>query len=548
MKLYYQYTDESFWALLPAQKKRKRFNMCRKDLIIHDKIIKLVYNILMNLSKSRYCKGVQCPKILWLDEHKSEERDESVLNQNVFDTGNKVGDLAMQYFGDFTEVCYSDDKNKMLNETKRLLEEKTRIICEASFSYKGSFCSVDILHNCENSADNLYEIIEVKSTTNVKPNHIDDMAFQYYVLTSCGLNITKISLMHINNEYVLKDEGALDIQNYFKIQDCTEDVLSKQNDITAKIEQFKNYAAQENEPVMDIGAQCYVPYECVYRSFCWQHIPKESIFSISGKAMRLDKKFGFYKRGIITIEQLLKSGEDLNESARIQSETLFYNRPPTIDKEAIRAFLNTLNYPLYYLDFETMQEAIPLYKGMRPFIQTPFQYSLHIQKSKGAELEHKEFLAEEGKDPRRSLAERLCADIPKDVCILAYNMNFEKGRIKELSEYLNDLSAHLMNLHDNFKDLMLPFQTFAYYSNELCGSYSIKKVLPALCSDDPELNYNVLDLIHNGGEAQVSYAQLTNNNVSTEEKQRIKKALLAYCRLDTLAMVKILEKLYLLSA
>ena len=322
-----------------------------------------------------------------------------------------------------------------------------------------------------------------------------------------------------------------------------------QKDIAVKIEYLKKYAAQESEPVMDIGAQCYDPYECTYRSFCWRHIPKESVFSISGRALRFEKKLELYSRGIVTIEQLLKSGEELNASARLQSETFFYNSPPKIDKEAIREFLDTLSYPLYFLDFETMQEAIPLYKGMRPFMQAPFQYSLHIQMSPGAEPSHKEFLGEEGKDPRLALAQRLCADIPADVCIIAYNMSFEKSRIKELADFLNDsshilLSEHIMKLYENFKDLMQPFQTFAYYSNELCGSYSIKKVLPALCPDDPELDYHALDLIHNGGEAQQSYAQLTGGSLSMEEKRHIKNALLAYCRLDTLAMVKILEKLY----
>ena len=172
-----------------------------KIQLIHDKLKNWYYNNFMGLSKSRYCKGVQCPKMLWLGEHKSEECNESVLNQRVLDTGNRIGDLAMQYFGEFTEVCYSDDKSKMLNETRQLLEAKTKVICEASFSHDGSFCSVDILRLCESSVkNNSYEIIEVKSTTSVKPNHVDDMAFQYYVLTSCGLKIKKVLLMHINNE------------------------------------------------------------------------------------------------------------------------------------------------------------------------------------------------------------------------------------------------------------------------------------------------------------------------------------------------------------
>jgi len=162
--------------------------------------------------------------------------------------------------------------------------------------------------------------------------------------------------------------------------------------------------------------------------------------------------------------------------------------------------------------------------------------------TKGGALLHREFLAEEGKDPRRELAQRLCADIPKNVCVLAYNMGFEKGRIKELAKLFDDLSAHLMKIHDNIKDLMQPFQKRAYYCREMGGSYSIKQVLPALCPDEAELDYHALDLIHNGEDAMTAYTELPGK--SPEERRRIRAALLAYCRLDTLAMVKILERLF----
>jgi hypothetical protein len=173
-------------------------------------------------------------------------------------------------------------------------------------------------------------------------------------------------------------------------------------------------------------------------------------------------------------------------------------------------------------------------------MQTPFQYSLHIQKENGC-LEHREFLAEEGIDPRRSLAERICADIPQTACVLVYNKVYEKGRLKELAERFDDLSKHLMNIHNNIKDLMQPFQSRAYYCRELGGSYSIKQVLPALCPNDPELDYHALDLVHNGDEAMTIYKELPGK--SPQEKKRIRNALLAYCRLDTLAMVRVLEKL-----
>jgi len=497
----------------------------------------------MNLSKSRYCKGLQCPKILWLDAHKSEVKDASVLNQRVLDTGNRVGDLAMGYYGPYSEVPYNEDKSVMIAETKRLLEANTKIICEGSFSFNGNFCSVDILRVRGNEV----EITEVKSSTEVKPVYYDDVAYQYYVLTSCGLNVKKTFIMHINNEYVRR--GDLDLTGLFTAHDCTKKVRSMQKEVAANIERLKKSVKEETEPDIGIGPHCFDPYECEFRTYCWRHIPIPSIFDISGHALRMDKKFDLYNRGIVSYEQLLESGEKLNDAARLQAETFVYKKPPVFNKAGIRAFLDTLNWPLYFLDFETMQEAIPSYDGLRPFMQVPFQYSLHIQETPGAVLTHKEFLADIGTDPREKLANRLCEDIPKNVCVLAYNMGFEKGRIKELAlmfESRNEkkLANHLMNIHDNIKDLMVPFQTRDYYCLELGGSYSIKKVLPALCPGDPDLDYHNLDLVHNGGEAQTAYAELANK--TPEEQARIRTALLAYCRLDTLAMVKILEKLIII--
>jgi hypothetical protein len=494
----------------------------------------------MNLSKSRYREGIQCSKILWLNEHKSEVRDESVKNQGVLDTGNKVGDLAMGYYGAYSEVPYNNNKSIMIAETKRLLDANTSIICEASFSYDGNFCSVDILRVCGGEV----EITEVKSSTSINPIYYDDIAFQYYVLSSCGLNVKKAFIMHINNEY--ERQGDIDLKGLFTAHDCTEIVRSMQKDVAENIERFKKSAEEENEPNIDIGMYCVEPFECVYRTYCWKHIPKNSVFDISRRALRRDKQFDLYKRGVISYKQLLESGEKLNDAALLQIETFIYKKPPVINKEAIRIFLDALSWPLYFLDFETFNEAIPPFDGLRPYMQVPFQYSIHIQETPTAAPKHREFLAKEGTDPREELALRLCEDIPQNVCVLAYNMGFEKRCIKELAHWLekrgkNDIAAHLLNIHDNIKDLMKPFQSRDYYSFELDGSFSIKKVLPTLCPDDPELDYKKLDSVHNGVEAQTAYSELVEK--SPEERELIRTALLAYCRLDTLAMVKILEKL-----
>jgi hypothetical protein len=326
------------------------------------------------------------------------------LSKSRYCIGNKVGDLAMGYYGVYSEVPYNNDKSAMIAETKRLLEAKTEIICEASFSHDGNFCSVDILR----VFGSYVEVTEVKSSTEIKPIYYDDIAFQYYVLSSCGFNVKKISIMHINNTY--KRQGNIDLEKLFTVHDCTKKVRAMQKDIAANIERFKKSAKEENEPDIDIGAHCSDPYDCEYHGYCWKHIPENSVFDVAGRALRWDKKFALYKQGIVSFEQILESGEKLNDAALMQIETFVYKKPPVINKEAIRVFLDTLSEPLYFLDFETFQEAIPPFDGLRPYMQIPFQYSLHIQKSPDAPLEHREFLADEGTDPREGLAKRLCME------------------------------------------------------------------------------------------------------------------------------------------
>ena len=198
-------------------------------------------------------------------------------------------------------------------------------------------------------------------------------------------------------------------------------------------------------------------------------------------------------------------------------------------------------WPIYFLDFETFQMPIPKYEGIKPYEQVPFQYSLHYYERESSNLCHKEFLAESGTDPRRDLAQSLVKDIPLDVCILAYNMSFEKNVIVSLAKLYPDLESHLMNIYNNIKDLMIPFKNRDYYNKNMKGSYSIKYVLPALFPNDPSLDYHNLDMIHNGDEAMNTYARLGEK--TKEEQVIIRNNLLKYCCLDTYAMVKIYERL-----
>lgn len=484
----------------------------------------------MKLSKSKYCNGIQCNKMLWLDKYKQEEKSE-IKNQSILDNGKEVGIVAKDLFGPHIDIEYNEDLNIMLEETKKYLIEENIIITEASFVYENNFCSIDILKKIGNN----YEIYEVKSSTDTKDIYFDDISYQVYVLTKLGYNIKKASLVYINSEY--ERNGPLDLNKLFIIEDVTDIAYDKLKEVENKINEINKYMEQKEEPKDDIGCHCMNPYECLFFKYCTKKLPEKNVFNI--KRMFTKNKFDLYHKGIISYPDLLK--ENIDWKFKQQIEFDLYDKKSAINKEAIDSFLNTLSYPLYFLDFETYQQVIPKYDGISPYMQIPFQYSIHYLNEESSSLEHKEYLAPSGIDPRRELAENLVKDIPKNTCIIAYNMMFEKMVIKNLANLYPDLKNHLMNIYDNIKDLMIPFKNRDYYTKEMEGSYSIKYVLPALFPNDESLNYHNLELIHNGSEAMNMYANLTN--MSKEEQTIVRKSLLKYCELDTYAMVKIWEKL-----
>ena len=485
----------------------------------------------IGLSKSRYCKGIQCPKILWMDLNKPEEAEDN-LPETILANGTRVGDLARDYFGNYSLVDYTSDKTAMCDQTRKLMASGAENVAEASFLYDGLYCAVDILHK---NGDG-WDIVEVKSSTHVSDIYVEDMAFQNYVLTKAGVNVTGIYNLHIDNTYVFHDH--LDLQGLFALEDYTDVCKNKLDVVELNVKGIREYVDAPDEPVKEIDISCDCPYECAYKSYCWRHIPEQSIFDV--RRLTAEKKFAYYEQGIISYEDIVRERPPINSNQMRQVETAFYHRPDVIDVQKIRAFLVTLNYPIYHLDFETFQLAVPEWEGCRPYQQIPFQYSLHIEYEDG-HLEHKEYLAKEGTDPRRSLAESLCNDIPKGVCSMAYNMSFERRVIKELAELYPDLESHLMDIRDTMHDLMIPFQKQYYYTEAMQGSYSIKYVLPALCPGNPDLDYHNLDQVHNGSEASAAFAEMVNH--SPEEIEELRANLLKYCGLDTFAMVKVLGKL-----
>ncbi|WP_107713902.1 DUF2779 domain-containing protein [Campylobacter concisus] len=487
----------------------------------------------MALSKSLYIRGLQCEKSLWLKKKKPEvlqAPDDGA--QAVFDTGTSVGELACELFSGGERIEYTGDFGSQMAKTKELIQHGAKVIYEATFCFDGILVMVDIL--CIGK-DGLI-INEVKSSTSVKEVYIDDASIQYYVISSLGYKVSAVNIIHIDNSYVRGEK--LELKKFFHTEDVTEQVKQKQADIPKILSKFDEILRKDTEPEVDIGLQCSDPYTCDAWEYCWREqrgIPEYSIFNIS--RLRSDKKFELYKSGVVKFEDI-KELDKFNASQQIQIRSEL-SQEEIIDKDAINEFLGTLSYPIYHLDFETFQQAVPEFIGLSPYEQIPFQFSIHKDDGKG-NLEHFEFLAEVGADPRYELALNLIKFIPQDACVLAYNMSFEKRVIRRLAEIYPQISNELMAIHDNIKDLMAPFASKNYYHSKMQGSYSIKYVLPALVPEF-ESAYKNLNLIHHGGEAMQAYEAMAY--MPADEREAYKKALLAYCKLDTLAMVKVLEKL-----
>lgn len=486
----------------------------------------------INLSKSTYCSGIQCEKILWLNKYKAEYKVK-LDNTNIIETGNEVGQLAKGLFGEYEDVPF-DNRVNMLNKTEELLKNKPNVITEASFVYDNNFCRVDILCN---DVDGV-EIYEVKSSTEVKDVYLDDASYQYYVLSNLGLNVKKVCIVYINNEYIRGKE--LNIKELFNISDITQVAKDKMGEIRANIDYINRFMSEHeeaDEPKSDIGMKCFNPYNCPYWEYCTNDLPKPNVFDIHG--MWKSKKFEKYNQNKVSFKDL--EHEKLNPKYMEQIDFELNDREPKIEKQAINNILDTLKYPLYFIDYETFNPAIPEIEGTKPYQQIPFQYSLHIIQEEGAPIEHKEYLAQaDDNNLIRHFAEDMIKNLPEDGSVIVYNKSFEASRNKEIGEMYPDLKDEMTRINNNMVDFMIPFKQRNYYTKEMQGSYSIKYVLPALYPDDPELDYSNLPEVHNGSEASDAFKSLKDK--TPEEQEKIRKGLLVYCELDTYAMVKLWEK------
>lgn len=483
------------------------------------------------ISKSAFIRGRQCLKSLYLIKNFPGLRDPvSASQQAVFDRGHTVGELAQRLFpgGSMAAFDLPEGFMKSIWRTRSLVEQGAAIIYEAGFMVNNTHCFADIL--VRDGAQ--WKVYEVKSSTKLSDVYRYDAAFQYRVLRSAGLDISDISIIYINNQY--ERTGELDLHRLFTIESVLEQSLAMQDEVNDLLGLQVNILQQPEIPDIAIGPHCSDPYDCDFMGHCWSGIPDYSVFDISRLAA--SKKFDLFNQGILTPKDIpadfpLSNNQQLQVEGDRTGETL-------IDRAGLSAFMDALHYPLYFLDFETFNPVIPLYDHSRPYQQIVFQYSLHILERPGAELRHHEFLAPATGDPRIAMISQLLEDIGPDGDIVVYNQGFETGRLNEIAR---DFPRHQVAI-DRFlariKDLMVPFQQKLLYTPAMQGSYSIKQVLPALC---PGFTYESLE-IGNGTDASLAFEGLLHEtDPKTIEKTR--NALLAYCELDTLAMVELLKVL-----
>lgn len=490
----------------------------------------------MRISKSRFMEMRQCKKQGWLSVHRPDLIEVDSQTEEKEREGTEIGELARSIFGKYDMVEISKDKGKMIRDTQTLIENGSKIIAEGSFSYNGCFCSTDLLRVIDKDKK-IIELLEVKGTTSVKPDHLVDMAFQYYVLNGCGYNIKAYYHVCINGDYCR--EGDLDLNALFKLTNCLPDVKLNLPEIEENIEEYKTFLDSQSEPVQKIGCHCHFSStsDCPYFEHCKSYLPSPNVFDLKGKGITFKQKVQMFEKGIITFEDIIKFNPKMNACRMKEVECAVKKKDLPIDKKSVKDFIGKFKYPINFLDFESYQNPIPEFEYSKPFEQLPFQYSLHILYEDGR-IEHKEFIAPVGSDTRLEVGKRLIDDLSaNNGTICAYNDAFEKMIIKSLADLFPLKYLTLMGFRSRFIDLMDPFSKQWIYKESFKMKYSIKYVLPALFPDDPELNYKNLDTIQNGNLAMKAYLNI--KKLSKEEQEKVFKQLYKYCELDTFALVKI---------
>ncbi len=480
------------------------------------------------LTKSNFMSGLQCHKQLWLTVNEP-HRSTSITpaQQRIIDQGEDVGRYARQQFPDGQLIEGSGIE--AIQATQDAIAAGASCLFEAAFSCNGLFIRCDILRK---TSTDVWELIEVKSSSKVKEEHHWDIAVQKYVLLGIGLPIRAAKLMHINTQTCCFP----DLSNLFTIVDITTEVDLLLPAIPNKLQQFRALLTKNLEPTLAIGKHCDKPNPCPFTTDCWSHVPDVSIFTIP----RLDWK---KKEALITQEILaiadLPSGFSLTTNQRTYVDGVL-NDEPSIDADAISASLADLTYPVHFFDFEAQNPAIPRFDALKPYEQFPFQYSCHILYEDGS-MVHREYLHTDSSDPRPALLAALAIDIASVGSVIVYHQSFEASLLRKLAQNFPEYAEHLESIASRLWDLEDIFKKY-YKHPAFRGSTSIKNVLPTLV---PALSYKTL-AVQRGDHAQTVWEEMILCSDQDKKAQAIVD-LKDYCHLDTLAMVEIYQVLRRLS-
>jgi Domain of unknown function(DUF2779) len=485
----------------------------------------------VKISKTKYVAGVQCPKRLYLLVHARElaaQPDGS--DQAIIEQGREVGLVARQLFPGGVEVDRSGGLEASIRATRELVKNPdVPAIFEAAFEHNDVVVKTDILQRRE---ENRWRLVEVKSTADLKDHHSEDLAIQSYVLSHSGLKLASVWLAHINRSYVLTGT-TVDPRQFFSFRNLTTRTQNLQPELKLRLREQFHILAAPKPPDIPTGAHCINPVVCEFLYHCNHPKPDDYI----GHLPRLDAS---------AMEQLEKMGIEFVhdipadfELSKIQRRacTALQSGQPWFSADLKNEF-ESLKYPLSFMDFETVNPAIPRFPGMHPYDHLPFQWSVHMQKQPGAIAEHTEFLAMDSGDPRRDFISSLCEAVGEGGSIIVYNQQFESERLWELAGWLPEYTQRIREIQGRLWDL-LPVVRNHVYHPAFGGSFSLKAVLPALV---PEMTYEGME-VPNGQAAGLAWEIMIGGTVGEAERQAKRLALLDYCGQDTLALVRLLEAL-----
>ena len=473
------------------------------------------------LSKSRIISHQQCPKRLWLQIYKKDQAEVSPDAARVMVSGTSAGEVAQQMYPEGV-VVDAFDISQSIEVTKQLLSDGCPIF-EAALQFDGVLVFVDMLVPDEDG----FHLIEVKSSTKVKDYHIADTAIQTWVAQQSGLNITKSSVAVINNQFVYP--GSQNYEGLFCLTDISEKIRPLLNDVQAWVAEARETLGGD-EPNISIGEQCKKPFPCPFIGYCsppQETLPLAPLSDLpnSRKLIAELTELGYDDLANVPVELLTSPIH-----RRIQQSVLADK--PYLSNE-VAGVVSNIAYPRYYLDFETIQFAVPIWAGTKPYQQVPFQWSCHIETELG-QIEHHEFLADGKSDSRFEFASSLVGVLGDSGAIIAYNAGFEKMVMRQLYECFPEFIDNLVSAIGRTVDL-LPIARNHYYHPAMRGSWSIKYVLPTIA---PELSYDGM-AVANGVMAQDTFRDLMEPNLSEGKIKEMREALLRYCEKDTYAMVKI---------